>query len=480
MKYDNDDKNSSSISYGLIIIAFIVFWPAGIFLLLMKFGILDSLISSLKQFGGNKKFDGSSQQRERFQKYKIMTSGRSSESIEYLASAVGVSYESALRDIQQMVMNGDFGPDAYINYLNKTIVLSQTKKSASDDRANSENSTDNYGFAKAVSAIEELFKTQAQENNNAKDTKASAKAPEKRKREKKFKPFGSLPTWLGIIGVGLLICGIVQFIGAMDSLIWLDSFRYVLDEFLGSVFCLAGGAASFIARRRLNARVNRMKAYIAAMVGRDYISLEELRSVAGVNAKTLQRDLEAMLSKGLLGSEAYIDQGDQILILKAGVSPSFEEDTEMQDDDYDNDQYSAILREIREVNDAIPDPEISARIDEIEELTAKIFKTVQDKPEKLPQIKSFMSYYLPTTLKLLHSYADFDKAGTDGENIRAAKADIERILDMLVDGFKKQLDKLYEADAMDISSDINVLENMLRRDGLSGDGSDFGSVSGGH
>ena len=88
-----------------------------------------------------------------------------------------------------------------------------------------------------------------------------------------------------------------------------------------------------------------------------------------------------------------------------------------------------------------------------------------------------MSYYLPTTLKLLHSYAEFDKAGASGSNISSAKADIEGILSTLVEGFKKQLDKLYEADAIDISSDIDVLENMLRRDGLSQDDSGFGGVA---
>ena len=109
----------------------------------------------------------------------------------------------------------------------------------------------------------------------------------------------------------------------------------------------------------------------------------------------------------------------------------------------------------------------------MEDLTSRIFQAVQEKPEKEPQIKSFMSYYLPTTLKLLRSYADFEKSGASGDNISSAKAEIERILDTLVDGFRKQLDKLYESEAMDISSDIDVLETMLRRDGLTGDGSAF-------
>ncbi|MGX8699536.1 MAG: 5-bromo-4-chloroindolyl phosphate hydrolysis family protein, partial [bacterium] len=166
--------------------------------------------------------------------------------------------------------------------------------------------------------------------------------------------------------------------------------------------------------------------------------------------------------------------GADLLILKPGSVPEKEAEPEVPEDD--EDRYKSILREIRQVNDEIPDPVLSAKIDEMETLTGSIFKAVQEKPEKLPQIKSFMSYYLPTALKLLHSYAEFDSAGAQGQNVDAAKADIERILDMLVEGFRKQLDKLYEADAMDISTDIDVLESMLKKDGLSPDGSGFGQA----
>ena len=117
---------------------------------------------------------------------------------------------------------------------------------------------------------------------------------------------------------------------------------------------------------------------------------------------------------------------------------------------------------------AIADPSVSARVNKIEEITAKIFRIVEDKPEKLPQIKSFMSYYLPTTLKLLRSYVTLERQGVGGENIDAAKKNIEGVLDNLVKGFSQQLDLLFKSDYLDISTDIEVLEAMMAKDGLGG------------
>ena len=90
-------------------------------------------------------------------------------------------------------------------------------------------------------------------------------------------------------------------------------------------------------------------------------------------------------------------------------------------------------------------------------------------------MRSFLSYYLPTTLKILRAYAPYGGAGRGRErNIRSAKARIEGMMDKVVEGFEKQLDKLFQDDAMDIATDVQVLERMLEKDGLSGGGMTLG------
>ena len=128
------------------------------------------------------------------------------------------------------------------------------------------------------------------------------------------------------------------------------------------------------------------------------------------------------------------------------------------------------VSEMRRLNDSIEDPRISAQISRLEATTGKIIDAVVESPAKLPQIRKFMNYYLPTTLKILRAYAQLDAQGIEGQNISAAKKRIEDMMDQVVSGFEKQLDKLFQDDAMDITSDVEVLENMLKKDGLSDEG----------
>ena len=86
---------------------------------------------------------------------------------------------------------------------------------------------------------------------------------------------------------------------------------------------------------------------------------------------------------------------------------------------------------------------------------------------------TFFDYYLPTTQKLLDTYADFEEAGVEGENLREAKRRIEGTMDSIVEGFARQLDGLFKADVMDVESDIRVMESMLHRDSASA-ARDFG------
>ena len=125
------------------------------------------------------------------------------------------------------------------------------------------------------------------------------------------------------------------------------------------------------------------------------------------------------------------------------------------------------LSEMRRLNDSIEDETISAQIDHLEEITSKIIDQVIKEPSKLPQIRRFLNYYLPTTLKILNAYDRMDAAGVSGDNIDSTKQRVER---MMVKAFDKQLDALFGAEAMDISTDITVMENLLAQEGLAGEG----------
>ena len=126
------------------------------------------------------------------------------------------------------------------------------------------------------------------------------------------------------------------------------------------------------------------------------------------------------------------------------------------------------LSELRRLDENIEDEKISAQIVHMEEVTGKIFDIVAGQPAKLPQIRRFLNYYLPTTLKLLNAYDRMGSAGVEGANIDGTMGRIDAMMDKVVQAFDKQLDALFADEALDISTDITVLEQMLAREGLGG------------
>ena len=136
------------------------------------------------------------------------------------------------------------------------------------------------------------------------------------------------------------------------------------------------------------------------------------------------------------------------------------------------------ISELRRLNDAIPDEKISAQIDHLEEVTGKILDYVIAHPAKQPQISRFLDYFLPTTIKLLNAYDRMDSAGISGSNIDATKAKVEQMLNTLCSAFDKQLDALFSDEALDVSTDITVMENLLAQEGLSSPSAPTGGMDG--
>ncbi|MEG0740842.1 MAG: 5-bromo-4-chloroindolyl phosphate hydrolysis family protein [Clostridia bacterium] len=125
-----------------------------------------------------------------------------------------------------------------------------------------------------------------------------------------------------------------------------------------------------------------------------------------------------------------------------------------------------MILEIREENRKIPEAALTEKLTQLENQCAEIFRAVYDKPAKAAQIRKFMDYYLPTTLKMVKGYRVLGERNLAGEDVAAARRRIDDALSVVLKGCQKMLDNLYRDDVLDITTDIDVLEQMLKRDGL--------------
>ena len=248
------------------------------------------------------------------------------------------------------------------------------------------------------------------------------------------------------------------------------------------VWLLSGGI-------RTLGRMSRFSTYVKTLGDKTYCELRKLASSVGKSQKFVKKELQRMIDDGLF-LEGHMDAGKTSLITSdetykhyqtscrqqeerarieaqeaqaraaSGISPQVQEVL---------DKGNAFVQQIRACNDAIPGKEISGKIFRMEMLVGKIFQRAQEHPEVVPDLKKLMDYYLPMTVKLLNAYADMDAQPVQGETIRASKLEIENTLDTLNSAFEKLLDDLFRETAMDVSSDISVLQTLLAQEGLAED-----------
>ena len=277
----------------------------------------------------------------------------------------------------------------------------------------------------------------------------------------------------------------------------------------GSICCFVK-AGKMGSKRRMYRRFHEMCAVIGM---RERVSIRELAKINEMSKNEMRQYLQKMIAEGYFGEGASLDVNRDELVLppvqgrqgrspvegwkdiafelldkikgaaKATVQPKAEEQVRPQPEEKPQpqnapekpkdarknymDELERTLNELYQLNAQIEDEAVSRRIDRIGALTAGIFRTVIDNPERENDVRKFMNYYLPTTLKLLKSYDLLENQSYQGENIAASRKKIENVLDMLVEAYEKQLDRLFKNDALDIATDIDVLETMMAGDGLS-------------
>ena len=257
----------------------------------------------------------------------------------------------------------------------------------------------------------------------------------------------------------------------LDALSWGGLLYSLEDIFIPLAFCGGGLCMAWYGLRK-GRRLKRYRQYLSLIGKRKSISVTTLAEATGFAPRKIREDLQDMLDDGIFPL-GYLDLGsDRLFLTDDGIQDRPRE--EPAEPPREVERAEAVLTEIRSLNDAIADPEMSRKIDRIGEITGNIFAYLREKPDKEGKLRSFLSYYLPTTLKILGSYAQLEAQGVEGENISAAKERIEGMMDKVVEGFEQQLDRLFQDDAMDITSDVAVLERMLEKDGLGSSGMTLG------
>lgn len=261
------------------------------------------------------------------------------------------------------------------------------------------------------------------------------------------------------------------------------------------VGCIACGGALIVSGAKDLGRLGRFKTYRKALGQQTHIALEKLARLVGKNAPFVRRELKKMIGEGLF-LEGHLDREEQNLITShetyrhyersrlelerrrqeeqeeqrrqeaARASQKAAKDPQLRDV---LEKGNAFILEIRRCNDAIPGQEISEKISRMELIVQRIFHRAQAHPEIVPDLKKMMDYYLPMTVKLLNAYADMDAQPVQGQTIQSSKREIEQTLDTLNQAFEKLLDDAFKDTALDVSSDISVLQTLLAQEGLTED-----------
>lgn len=410
----NNKGKKELIPWWAIIVAFAVAWPLGIVLTLVKLGMESSVIPGGK--GGK-----SAQQSNLYQQGGYSTP---QSTVDPSANNTGGNQKRNAPGAQSSAPQGTFTATKG----NKTITVTPGARDAG--------------------------------------AQGAGRPGKFQERMKKLKNGKGLIT-LGLIMMG--VCGVAAGMNFADNFYLLGTEPlWVLEEVLPSFVLTGMGAGLFTCGQVRKNQYKRFHRYLTLIGDQKTVSITALAEAFPAKRSKVCAALEDMIDAGVFGERAYLDYGRDLLVLdgsgvKAQDKPREEKKTAPTTAvGEEND----LLRQIREVNEDIENPELSRKIYRIEEITQRILEFQKEHPDKAGELRKFLNYYLPTTLKILNSYAQLENQGVEGENITATKQRIEGMMDMVVEGFERQLDKLFAGDMMDIAADITVMERMMQGDGL--------------
>lgn len=329
-------------------------------------------------------------------------------------------------------------------------------------------------------------------NNNDNDVRnyGSFGTQNHRPNYKMTKGTGSVASILLLVFgfIGAIITGLVTLIGiSTEAAIGNIPALTVISTIFGVLFFVF--VPMIFIGFKLRNRMKRFKRYQKVLNGRTYCMIQELSTATGAETKEIIKDLRKMIKAGVF-TEAYLDEQETCLMTDYKTYTQYLETMKnakekqaaekKEKEKWANRQDGNVLKEtidegknyiqiIKAANDALPEVEISEKLDQLETVTTKIFDYVEQHPDKLPEIRKFMCYYMPITLKLVKAYQNFDEHGFNEEEIISTKLEIKGTLDTINLAYQNLMKKLMQADILDVSSDISALETILAQEGLTDD-----------
>ena len=286
------------------------------------------------------------------------------------------------------------------------------------------------------------------------------KQPEPEKKAKDpVSRIGKGRTLLIVFGWLLLAAGVLTvFEPLSNGALW---------RVLESVAIALGGGGMLFASWKKGRKEQDYQNCVKVVGDKASIDLNSLAAAVGRKPRDLEKDLDDMVDRGYFGDAAYFDKSRNVLIIDpAKAEVQLRKAAEISPEG--KDQYQLLLMELDRSVQRIREPAMQQKALKIRGLTASIFAAVREDQTKRPKIGTFLNYYFPQTLKLLNSYGDIESKEYQGENLSKTRERIEGAADLLIDAYQRQLDALYLSTSMDVDSDIDVLETMLKRDGLAG------------
>ncbi len=312
--------------------------------------------------------------------------------------------------------------------------------------------------------------------------------------------FGSQAGGTALMAVGYTIAGVSAVVVLIMVIVGFVMGWTAAPAIAAGIFSvlLAGAAVMAWKGTAMVGRVRRFRKYVEGLSGRTYCSVKELAEHLGRSEKYVKNDLRRLIRSGWF-RQGHLDRMETCLIVSDETYMQYEQSQKQlemrQRAEQENrkrvqqetaglsDEVKAMIRtgeeyirRIQKSNDAIPGEEISNKISYMQTVVEKIFQRVKESPECADDLRKFMDYYLPTTVKLLDAYEELDRQPVQGENISNSKKEIEKTLDTLNLAFEKLLDSLFEETAWDVSTDISVLHTMLAQEGLTESGMKSGTA----